>query len=119
MKRITTIVCLSIATLFVTGCGPGPQAPKSCTPDWYLLQPEMEGTMYAVALSLSPSLENAMMQAEMDAADKIAGRMESKMSSVSNRVRKETGIGADTKMQDHYERSQERLVRKWSWQDNK
>ncbi|MBI65310.1 MAG: hypothetical protein CMG64_03355 [Candidatus Marinimicrobia bacterium] len=114
------ILSLALFSMFVQSCGNSGKdlAPDSRTvsmndiPDWVLNTPKKDGTMYASSSATSQDMEIATQKAEFDCADKIAGRMESKMSSVTSRVREEIGFGDDSEMTDHFRKVQERMVKK-------
>jgi len=119
MKKVM-ILSLALVALFIQSCSNSGKdlAPDSRDtdvqeiPEWFLVMPTKAGSIYQTATATSQDLEIATQKAENDAADKIARQMESKMSSVTSRVREEIGFGDDSEMTDHFRKVQEIMVKK-------
>ena len=112
------ILILSLA-FFIIGCGsskgpnlspePSRKIMKSI-PDWYVNTPQKDGYRYAGATATSRDLQLSVNKATMDAANQLAGAMDSEMNALIKRVREETGLGTDSDILDRYSQTQEQVI---------
>ena len=117
MKNINLITILSI--LFTISCSssngpdlsPGPSRKiMKNIPDWYINTPKKEGYRYAGATATSRDLQLAVNKATLDAANQLAGAMDSEMNALVKRVREETGIQNDSDLLDRFSQTQEQII---------
>ncbi len=122
MKKISLLIYCAIIVIIV-GCGSsstsGPDLAPAPTrkvvsniPDWFINTPVNEGYRYSAATATSRDLQVAINKAELDAANSLAGRMESEMNATLERAREEVGLGADSKFVDSFKQVQEQIISK-------
>ena len=117
IKKIMMIIFF--ITLIISGCGStkGPNLSPEPTrkimkniPDWYINTPKKDGFRYAGATATSRDQQLSVNKATMEAANQLAGAMESEMNSLVKRVREETGISTDSEILDRFSQTQEQII---------
>ena len=118
MQKINRAI-LILLTLFLAGCGTtkGPNLSPEPTrkvmkniPDWYINTPRKDGFRYAGAAATSRDLQLAVNKATLDAANQLAGAMDSEMNALLKRAREETGISTDSDILDRFSQTQEQII---------
>lgn len=118
MKLIISIVTLITLAMFV-GCssskGPdlSPEASRKTiknVPDWFVNTPEKEGYKYHSATATSQDLQMAIDKAALNAANALAGQMDSEMSAMVKRAQEETGLGSESHVIDQFSQAQEQII---------
>ena len=79
-------------------------------PDWYLNTPEKEGYKYYSATATSQDLQMAVDKATLNAANALAGQMDSEMSALVKRAQEETGLGSNSHVIDKFSQTQEQII---------
>ncbi|MBH49267.1 MAG: hypothetical protein CMG69_00730 [Candidatus Marinimicrobia bacterium] len=79
-------------------------------PDWYKNKPKKNGYRYAGATATSRDLQLAVNKATLDAANQLAGAMDSEMNALVKRAREETGISTESDILDRFSQTQEQII---------
>ena len=109
-----------IASLFLlTGCGSkgGPDLSPDASrktignvPDWFMNNPEKDGFKYYAATATSRDMQMAIDKAALNAANALAGQMNSEMNALVKRAQEETGLGDDSQIIDQFNKTQEQII---------
>ena len=117
--RLIQMIFIAIALLFVNGCagnkGPdlSPEANRKTiktAPEWYLNSPTGNGLRYESSTATSQDLQLAVNKAELDAANRLAGKVKSEMNALVRRAQEETGLGPDSHIIDQFSQTQEQVI---------
>jgi len=79
-------------------------------PDWFIDTPVKEGYKYHSATATSQDLQMAIDKAALNAANALAGQMDSEMSALVKRAQEETGLGSDSHVIDQFTQVQEQII---------
>lgn len=114
-----TALLITMVTLTIIGCGSSkgpdltPDASRktiSNVPAWFMDTPEKEGYKYHSARATSQDLQMAIDKAALNAANALAGQMDSEMNGMIKRAAEETGLGEDSHVIDQFSQAQEQII---------
>ena len=116
MSAVYTVVLLSLVGCSSTK-GPDltPEANRktiSNMPEWMMNTPVKDGFKYHSATEVSQDMQLAIDKAELKAANKLAGQMDSEMNGLVERAQEETGLGANSHIIDQFKQTQEQIISK-------
>tara|TARA_Y100000590_G_C15459934_1_gene916073 strand:- start:138 stop:725 length:588 start_codon:yes stop_codon:yes gene_type:complete len=89
--------------------GPSKSTIKN-TPEWFLQLPSEDGFRFSTATATSRDMQLAIDKAELDAANKLAGRMNSVMDAYIKRVREENSLDDTSEILDRFSKVQDQVI---------
>ena len=121
--RIENFNCLSLimfASFIALDCS-GPKTGPDLSPEparkvmsnippWFMETPKMDGFRYETATATSQDLQLAINKATLDAASRLAARIESEMEGYTKRVQEESGANTSSDILDRYSQTQSQII---------
>jgi len=118
-RKVSTIFAIALMGAIFFNCagnkGPdlSPEAGRKTIkniPEWFIDTPIKDGYKYHSATATSQDMQLAINKASLDAANVLAGQMESEMNALVKRAQEETGLGPDSHVIDQFSQTQNQVI---------